>query len=73
LLRKHWSTARCKYSACTARSIPKSSAALIRAPMSIQLCCRTWGPQGPCVRGVKTMVKTVGGRRIALLESYGKR
>ena len=33
----------------------------------------TWGPQGQPVRGVKTMVKTVRDRRIALLESYGRR
>ena len=33
----------------------------------------TWGPRGQGVRGVKTMVKTVGGRLIALLESYGRR
>jgi hypothetical protein len=28
----------------------------------------TWCPQGQGVRGVKTMVKTVGGRRIELLK-----
>jgi hypothetical protein len=32
------------------------------------------GPQGQGVRGVETMANTVqGGRRIALLESYGRR
>ena len=30
----------------------------------------TWGPQGQGVRGVETMVKSVGGRRIALSEPY---
>jgi hypothetical protein len=33
----------------------------------------TWGPQGQGVRGVKTMVKSVGDRQIPRLESYGRR
>ena len=33
----------------------------------------TWGPQGEEVRGVKTMVKSVGDRQITHLESYGRR
>ena len=32
----------------------------------------TWGPQGQGVRGVKTMVKSVGDRQIPRLESYGR-
>ena len=57
----------------TADEHSAASAMMEAASASVEDQAVTWGAQGQGVRKVKTMVKTVGGRRMALLESYGKR